>query len=246
VASAASRRQPILEATIRVIGRKGYQATAVADVIAEAQASRSTFYKYFDDKRDAFLAAYELALERILAAARAGCARGGPWPDSARCGLAAIVDLFCREPALARTAVVEFAAAGEEARRRHGAALGRLARLLDEGRRPRQPRLPPSTALMTAGGVAALIAEERPASPRACPSSSSPCWCPSSARARPRESGATPPRKAPRLRTCSRRRARSGPARGSGGRARPSAAGWRCGRRRRARRRRTRSATAPP
>jgi AcrR family transcriptional regulator len=157
MASRELRRQPILEAMIRVVGREGYPATSVGAVVAEAHASRATFYKYFDDKHDCFLAAYELAIERILAAALEGCNRAGPWPAPARGGLAAIVDLFARDPALARTAVVEVAAAGEVARRRHWAALGRLARVLDEGRRPRQPRLPPNTALMAVSGVAALI-----------------------------------------------------------------------------------------
>jgi AcrR family transcriptional regulator len=160
MASTEPRRQPILEALIRVVGQQGYQATAVADVIAEAHASRSTFYKYFVDKRDGFLAAYELTLERIFAAAAEGAEGAGPWPAAARGGLAAIVDLFARDPALARTAVVEFAAAGDEARRLHRAALGRLAYLLEEGRAPSQPCLPPSTALMTVSGVAALIADE--------------------------------------------------------------------------------------
>jgi AcrR family transcriptional regulator len=145
---------------VRVVGRKGYQAASVGDVVTEASASRATFYKYFDDKHDCFLAAYELAVERVLSAALAGCDRTRPWPEPARGGLAAIVDLFADEPALARTAVVEVAAAGDEARRRHSAALGRLARLLDEGRRPRRPRLPPNTALMAVSGVAALIFDE--------------------------------------------------------------------------------------
>jgi AcrR family transcriptional regulator len=160
MASTEPRRQPILEALIRVVGRQGYQATSVADVIAEAHASRSTFYKYFADKRDGFLAAYELTLERIFAAASDGADGAGPWPEAARGGLAAIVDLFARDPALARTAVVEFAAAGDEVRRLHRAALGRLGYLLEEGRPPGRPCLPPSTALMTVSGVAALIADE--------------------------------------------------------------------------------------
>jgi AcrR family transcriptional regulator len=160
MASTEARRQPILEALIRVVGRQGYQGTAVADVIAEAHASRSTFYKYFADKRDAFLAAYELTLERVFAAASEGAEEAGPWPAAAKGGLAAIVDLFARDQALARTAVVEFAAAGDEARRLHRAALGRLAYLLEEGRPPSQPCLPPSTALMSVSGVAALIADE--------------------------------------------------------------------------------------
>lgn len=160
MASTESRRQPILEAMIRVVGLQGYQATPVADVIAEARASRTTFYKHFSDKRDAFLSAYELALERVFAAALAGAGDAGPWPEAPKAALAAIVDLFARDPALARTAVVEFAVAGERARQLHWAALGRLADLLEEGRPANGPRLPPSTALMTVSGVAALIADE--------------------------------------------------------------------------------------
>jgi len=160
MASTEPRRQPILEAMIRVVGRRSYQATSVADVIAEAHASRSTFYKYFVDKRDGFLSAYELVLERIFDAAADGADRAEPWPEGARGALAAIVDLFARDPALARTAVVEFAAAGEQARQRHRAALGRLARLLEEERPPSRPCLPPSTALMAVSGVAGLIADE--------------------------------------------------------------------------------------
>lgn len=160
MASTEFRRQPILEAMIRVVGRQGYQATSVADVIAEAHASRSTFYKYFADKRDGFLSAYELVLERIFAAAADGAGRAEPWPEAARGALAAIVDLFARDPALARTAVVEFAAGGEEARQRHRAALDRLARLLEKERPSSRPCLPPSTALMAVSGVAGLIADE--------------------------------------------------------------------------------------
>lgn len=160
MASTESRRQPILEAMIQVVGRQGYQATSVADVIAEAGASRSTFYKHFTDKRDGFLDAYALTLERTFAAASEGADGAGPWPEAAKGALAAIVGLFARDPALARTAVVEFAAAGDEARRLHRAALSRLAHLLEEGRAPSQPCLPPSTALMAVSGVAGLIADE--------------------------------------------------------------------------------------
>ncbi len=160
MAAGELRRQPILEAMIRVAGRKGYPATSVGDVVAEAHASRATFYKYFDDKNGCFLAAYELAVDRILAAALEGCGRAGPWPEPARKSLAAIIDLFARDPELARTAVVEVVAAGDEARRQHWAALGRLGRLLDEERRSRRPRLPPNTALMAVSGVAALIFDE--------------------------------------------------------------------------------------
>jgi AcrR family transcriptional regulator len=155
------RRQPILEAMIRVAGRNGYQATSVADVVAEAHASRATFYKYFDDKHDCFLAAYGVAVERILAAAQAACDRRRTWPERALDGLAAIVDLFADDPELARIAIVEVSAAGDEARRRHWAAVASFARLLEDGSKaPGQPQLPANTALMAASGVVGLIFDE--------------------------------------------------------------------------------------
>lgn len=46
-------------------------------------------------------------------------------------GLASIVALLMTEPELARAVIVEAAAGGEEAQRRHWAAINRLARMLD-------------------------------------------------------------------------------------------------------------------
>ncbi len=159
MASTEPRRQAILEATIRVVGREGYRATSVAGVIAEARTSRSTFYKYFANKRGCFLAAYELATERVLGTALGSC-EARPWPQGVGRGLTAVVELFSRDQELANTAVVEFAAAGVEARRRHWETLTRLARRLEESCPRRRPPLPPSTALMAVSGVAALIADE--------------------------------------------------------------------------------------
>jgi AcrR family transcriptional regulator len=156
-----SRRQPILEAMIRVAGDKGYRATSVAAVVADAHTSRATFYKYFEDKHDCFLAAYDVAVERVLTAARAGCDREQPWQERALAGLAAVVDLFVDDPALARTAVVEGAAAGSEAQRRRLSAIASLADRLEGGYEGRGgPRLPANTALMAVSGVAGLIFDE--------------------------------------------------------------------------------------
>jgi AcrR family transcriptional regulator len=158
-----TRRDQIVEAMIRVVGDKGYLATSVADVIAEANVSRTTFYKHFGDKRECFLEAYDLAVERILGTAESACDEGRPWRDRVSGALEAVVDLFAVEPALARAAIVEVAAAGAEARRRHSIAIGRLGQLLDSGkdeRRERELELPPYTGLMAVGAVAGLILDE--------------------------------------------------------------------------------------
>ncbi len=155
-----TRRDAIVEAMIQVAGGKGYAATSVADVLAEAGASRTTFYKHFGDKRECFLAAYDLAIERILGPAEAACEGKRSWRERVRSGLAGVVELLADDPALARTAVVEGSTAGDEARQRQRAAIDRFARLLEPGR-PRQPyELPPTTALMAVGAVLGLILDE--------------------------------------------------------------------------------------
>ena len=161
MAISQSRRHLILAAMVRVVGRKGYKATSVADVIAEAGTSRTTFYKHFDDKHDCFLAAYDMVVERVFAEIVDGCDGEQPWLERMRAGLERIVKLFALDPALARTAIVEVAAAGAEARRRHWDAVSRFTELLEDGGELADGRgLPESIALMAAGAVSGLIFDE--------------------------------------------------------------------------------------
>ena len=55
---ARSQRGRILRGVAESVAAKGYSATSVADVIARAGVSRSTFYELYDGKESAFLDAY--------------------------------------------------------------------------------------------------------------------------------------------------------------------------------------------
>ncbi len=161
MAANASRRQDILTAMIRVVGTKGYKEASVADVIAEAGTTRTTFYKHFEDKHDCFLAAYALLVDRVFATAVTDCDDGAPWMSRMTGGLTRILDLFALEPALARTAIVEVAAAGADVRRLHREAISRFTELLDGGRDLAPATdLPENTALMSAGAVSGLLFDE--------------------------------------------------------------------------------------
>ncbi len=161
MAGSESRRQSILEAMVRVVGRKGYKATSVADVIAEADVSRTTFYKHFDDKHECFLAAYDLVVERVLDEVIASCDAEQPWLERMRVGLTTVVEMFALDPELARTAIVEVAAAGADARRRHWNAITRFTEFLEDGEELAGGReLPENIALMAAGAVSGLIFDE--------------------------------------------------------------------------------------
>ncbi len=156
-----SRRDLILAAMIRVVGRKGYKETAVADVIEEADVSRTTFYKHFEDKHECFLAAYELLVDQVFDAVVASCDGSRSWLDRVERGLATIVELFAVEPELARTAIVEVAAAGADARQMHWDAVARFTQYLEEGRELSDGReLPENISLMSAGAVSGLIFDE--------------------------------------------------------------------------------------
>jgi AcrR family transcriptional regulator len=161
MAAIETRRQHILEAMVRVVGRKGYRETSVADVIEEADTSRTTFYKHFTDKHDCFLAAYDMVVERVFKAVSANCNSEQAWLDRVRTGLTTIVELFALDPELARTAIVEVAAAGADARQRHWNAVSKFTEFLEDGKELADGReLPDNIALMAAGAVSGLIFDE--------------------------------------------------------------------------------------
>lgn len=161
MAGSETRRQAILEAMVRVVGRKGYKATSVADAIEEANVSRTTFYKHFEDKHECFLAAYDMVVERVLGEVIDNCDPGAPWLERMRAGLATVVEMFALDPELARTAIVEVAAAGAEARQRHWDAITRVTEFLADGEEFAEGReLPANIGLMAAGAVSGLIFDE--------------------------------------------------------------------------------------
>jgi AcrR family transcriptional regulator len=161
MATTESRRQLILDAMVRVVGRKGYKLTSVADVIEEAGTTRTTFYKHFEDKQECFLAAYDQVVERVLGEVVASCNGSESWLERVRKGLETLVELFAVDPELARTAIVEVAAAGADARQRHWNAINRFTEFLEDGRDLAEGReLPDNIALMAAGAVSGLIFDE--------------------------------------------------------------------------------------
>ena len=160
MATSETRRDLLLAAMIHVVGAKGYKATSVADVIEEAGVARATFYKYFEDKHECFLAAYDQVVEQVMAQVTADCDPGRPWLQRVETGLANLVQFLALDPELARMAVIEVAAAGGDARRRHWDAVANFTRYLEDGRSPTDKDLPESTSLMSAGAVAGLIFDE--------------------------------------------------------------------------------------
>src|SRR3982074_747587 len=61
-----SQRVRIVRAMLECVGRDGYEATTVPDVVATARVSRNAFYEFFDDKADCFIAVCDQTSEELL------------------------------------------------------------------------------------------------------------------------------------------------------------------------------------
>lgn len=55
VGNGDSRRADLLEAARSVLGRQGYHASKVSDIVRQAGVAQGTFYRYFASKEEAFL-----------------------------------------------------------------------------------------------------------------------------------------------------------------------------------------------
>ncbi len=157
-------RVRLLEAMMRTAAEKGYEATTVADVAERAGVAPETFLESFVSKEDCFLAAYDSALDLLVAHVSSAweAAAERPWPERVTAALRALLELFAGEADVARMAIVEVTALGEEARMRYRAAAARFVDFVDAGREvsPEAADLPPDTARFAIGGATALIFDE--------------------------------------------------------------------------------------
>jgi len=163
------QRRRLLLAYSEVLAEHGLQGTSVDRICRRAGVSRRTFYDLFLDREGCFLAALELAGERIVAevvpeyaqtrrtqkAGRTQRAQG--WHVRLRVGLTALLELFDAEPALARMCVVETLKGAPQVLAWRRAALERLVEAIDEGRAEGKGAPPPLTAEGVVGGLVSVI-----------------------------------------------------------------------------------------
>jgi AcrR family transcriptional regulator len=128
-----SQRSRLLAAAVLVVGEDGYAGMTVSAVIRRAGVSRKTFYEFFADREDCFLAAFDGLLERALRGAREVYGDGDAWPRQLRALLTAALDALAAHPAEARLGFVEVLAAGPRALARRDAALKAFMEFLAPG-----------------------------------------------------------------------------------------------------------------
>jgi AcrR family transcriptional regulator len=164
----ANQRERMAVAATEIIAREGYAALTVTDVIARAGVSRATFYKIFEDKTDAALAAQRRAFELLDRTLTSACASSTDWPEGVRRAIAAAIE-FCRSSRDESRLLLACNYAHFEPRLagREVALPSRLVKLLDEGaaRHTGRPApTPPSAELGVCTAISIFgtcIAEER-------------------------------------------------------------------------------------
>lgn len=149
---------------MRVAATRGYEAATVDEVIGRAGVGAATFDRLFAGKEDCFLQSYDSGLDLLVARVTTAWndTERRPWPERVTAALRSLLQLFAAEADIARMAIVDVTALGEEARMRYQAAADRFVSFVDAGRAlaPEAGDLPPETARFVIGAAAASIFHE--------------------------------------------------------------------------------------
>jgi len=158
---ARNQRERLICGLTQALYEVGYHETTVSLIGRRAAVSKSDFYKHFESKDDCFLAAYEVAIDRIRERVVAACEGSGgrDWAERVPEAVGGLLDLFDEEPALASIALVEGLRAGRGVYDRYQAALESFVVILGRGA-PRPPvggEVPEATDEAVIGGITSLL-----------------------------------------------------------------------------------------
>jgi AcrR family transcriptional regulator len=153
------QRARIVAGMIAIVSEQGVEHASVARVVARSGVSRRTFYELFVDREECFIAAFDQCVQRIATVVLPAYRDPSKWRERVRAGLAALLGLLDREPAVARLVVVEVLGAGHGALERRRRGIAQVIALVDrEGREAIAGEGPPPlTPEGLVGGVLSLI-----------------------------------------------------------------------------------------
>jgi TetR/AcrR family transcriptional regulator len=125
----STQRERLVLGMIAAANREGYAGASVSEVIAEARVSRPTFYDYFSDRDDCFLATlsdcHGLAVGQVSQALAVS-----PPERAARSAVTALVSYAAEQPAHARFLMGEAMAGGPRALEVRDEGIEKLASMI--------------------------------------------------------------------------------------------------------------------
>jgi AcrR family transcriptional regulator len=129
----STQRERLLHGMVEAANRDGYAGASVSQVIANAGVSRPTFYDYFVDKDDCFLAAHREIARRLLELVRHGVEQGPP-ERAIQLAVGALIELAGSDPAGARFLTNEIMAGGPRALDERDRTLGQIEQIVERAR----------------------------------------------------------------------------------------------------------------
>jgi AcrR family transcriptional regulator len=158
---AAQQRGRILVATEQLIAERGCAGTTIERIAKRAHVSSITFYDHFVNKEEAFVAAFERAVEEGRERLAADAPGDLPWPEQIREGLRSLLTMIAADPERARMCLVESQNGGPALLARYEAVLDAAVWKLGEGRLldSAADGLPETLEETTAAGIAWLLRE---------------------------------------------------------------------------------------
>lgn len=155
----STQRERVLDAMVRVASHGGYARATVSTVIAEAGVSRPTFYEYFADRDDCFLAALGDSQARLGALVREAVA-GRPPEQALRAAVEALVSFAASQPKVARLLMCEAMAGGPKGLDGRDRAITQIARIVEKRHAGLSPHavVPDLECATVLGGVFRLLA----------------------------------------------------------------------------------------
>ena len=146
-----ARRKKLLSAAISIFGRKGYHAATVPMIVRAAGSSVGSFYFYFRNKEDVFVAALEALGRRLAAALNIAIAAAGPNVQAQmRAAVEALVRFLAENPEEARILIVESSGLGKRLEAVRREVIESHTRGVEQGLRALADQLPTMDAAVVA------------------------------------------------------------------------------------------------
>ncbi len=112
--NARPQRAKLLDAMVRAVAEKGYEAATVADAVRLARVSRGTFYELFDSKEACLAAAYRTGAEVLEQRVSDAVRDAADWREELRLGIRAYLETLDGDPVFARVYLLEWLSVGTE------------------------------------------------------------------------------------------------------------------------------------
>jgi AcrR family transcriptional regulator len=134
--AALTQRERIVRAVGRLVVERGYETLSIPAISATAGTSNQTFYEHFDNKRDAFLEAFDVSAADGLHATSEAFAAAGGGPEAIGAGLRTMLEYIAGNELFARLSFFDLQAAGPPALDRAATVMESFSAFLRPGLAP--------------------------------------------------------------------------------------------------------------